>query len=90
MRPRCEALILRTAAWARAAMKTCSAGGRTLSWVPINAKDRMVFHAGGPEGSCSALAASGSWVGARIASCWTLRSAPKSWRYTLGLTYWRC
>src|ERR1039458_4075640 len=49
--PRCEALILTTVAWARAAMKTCSAGGRTMSWVPINANDRMVFHAGGPGGS---------------------------------------
>ena len=57
-----------------------------MSWVPINANDRMVFHAGGPEGSCSALAANGSWVAARIASCWTLRSAPMPARNTLGLT----
>ena len=65
---RCPALTSVMWAPARWAMNFCSAGGRTWSAVPITAQDGMVFQAGGPEGSCRVLAASGRWVAAMTAA----------------------
>src|SRR6516225_12363318 len=66
---RCPAFTSVTWAPARWAMNSCSAGERTLSAVPITSQDGMVFQAGGPEGSCPVLAASGRWVAA-ITAAW--------------------
>jgi len=65
---RCPALTSVMWAPARLAMKVSSAGGMTWSAVPITAQDGMVFQAGGPEGSCRVLAASGRWVAAMTAA----------------------
>jgi hypothetical protein len=68
MMDRCPALTSVMWAPARLAMKSCLAGGRTRSAVPITSQDGMVFHAGGPEGSPRVLAASGRWVAAMTAA----------------------
>src|SRR5262249_60779225 len=60
---RCPALTVEMWAPARCDIVSCSAGGMTLSWVPISDQDGIVCQAGGPEGSKSWLRAAGRWGG---------------------------
>src|SRR5262249_20137647 len=67
---RCPALTVEMWAPARCDIVSCSAGGMTLSWVPISDQDGIVCQAGGPEGSKSWLRAAGRWVaGSKAAVC---------------------
>ncbi len=74
---RCEAATLTMVAWARLAMKICSAGGSTLSSVPTSAHEGTVFHATGPDGSFSPNRVIGRWVAAKAAPTLAGRSLAK-------------
>ena len=71
---RCDARTSTVVEPARCAMNRCSAGEITRSTVPTKYQLRMVFHAGAPDGSFSALAATGRWTAASIAPVFAGRS----------------
>lgn len=80
--PACTRVMRAPARWA---MRVSSAGGITWSVVPITAQDGTVFHAGVPEGSFRALAASGRWVAAMAAAWPAGRPEAKQLGTRLGL-----
>ena len=82
---RCPALTSVMCAPAYWAMEVSRAGGMTRSAVPTTAQDGMVFQAGGPEGSCRVLAASGRWVAAMTAAWGAGRPLAKQLGTRLGL-----
>src|SRR5262249_58343259 len=65
---RCPALTVEMWAPARCDIVSCSAGGMTLSSVPISDQDGIVCQAGWPEGSKSWLRAAGRWTAASKAA----------------------
>ena len=75
--------------WAPAcfAMSSWPASGMALSAVPTTAHDGIVFHAGGPDLSVSALNVIGLWVAARTAAAFRDVLPASASLNTLGLTY---
>src|SRR5262249_59415334 len=76
---RCPALTVEMWAPARCDIVSCSAGGMTLSWVPISDQDGIVCQAGGPEGSKSWLRAAGRWVAASKAGGGGVAPVGENW-----------
>jgi hypothetical protein len=64
---RCGALTSVTWAPARWAVKNCSAGVTTRSFMPMMSQDGIVFQAGTPDGSVNVLVARGRWAAASTA-----------------------
>jgi len=68
------------------AMERVFAVPMVLSWVATSAHDGIVFHAGGPDVSVKAAAASGRWAAASSAVSSAGRSAAKISRNGSALT----
>src|ERR1700723_3037020 len=82
---RCDASTLVLRACALFSMASCSPSGIAWSAVPTKAHDGIVFHAGTPLFSVSALVAMGRWVTASTRASLAGRSLAMQLGYTLCL-----